>query len=126
MDTSQGERGQKSMIKAFLSLEVYQPLGKLTYSMYLLHLLVLAWWAQDLDFPAYYSVWNEFLLVIGIWFIVATISTVLWFVMEKPISNLVTLLLKALMGGGQKKKVYQRTSQSMHDDAELSLSNVHA
>jgi len=125
MDESQGERGQKSMIKAFLSLEVYQPLGKLTYSMYLLHLLVFAWWAQELDFPAYLSVWNAFLLTTGIWFIVAIISTVLWFVMEKPISNLVTLLLKALMGGGKKKKVYQRTSQSMHDDAELSLSNVH-
>merc|ERR1712190_65690 len=81
-------------------------LAFLTFSMYLLHLLVLAWWAQDLDFPAYYSVWNEFLLVIGIWFIVATISTVLWFVMEKPTSNLVTLFLKALMGGGQKKKLY--------------------
>merc|ERR1712048_1129834 len=90
------------------------------------HLLVLAWWAQELDFPAYYSVWNECLLVIGIWFIVATISTVLWFVMEKPISNLVTLLLKALMGGGKQKKVYQRTSQSMHDDAEQLLSNDHA
>merc|ERR1712154_620653 len=123
MDTSKGERGQKSMIKAFLSLEVYQPLGKLTYSMYLLHLLVLAWWAQDLDFPAYYSVWNEWLLVTGIWFIVAIISTVLWFVMEKPISNLVTLLLKALVGGGGKKKVYVR--KSMHDHAEQLLSNDH-
>merc|ERR1712048_1132672 len=91
-----------------------------------LQFVVLYWWAQELDFPAYYSVWNEWLLVTGIWLITATMSTVLWFVMEKPISNLVTLLLKALMGGGQKKKVYQRTSQSMHDDAEQSLSNDHA
>merc|ERR1712204_94020 len=124
MDTSKGERGQKSMIKAFLSLEVYQPLGKLTYSMYLLHLLVLEWWAQDLQFPAYYSVWNELLLVIGIWSIVATISTVLWFVIEKPVSNLVTLLLKTMMGGG-KKKAYMKQSMQNHEERLLSNENGH-
>merc|ERR1719251_696090 len=61
---------QESMIKAFLSLEIYQGLGKITYLMYLLHLLVFSWWASDLELPSYYTEWNELLLIIGIWFIV--------------------------------------------------------
>ena len=122
MDETKGVRGQQSMIKAFLSLEIYQPLGKLTYMMYLLHLLVFAWWAADLDFPAYYSEWNELLLIIGVWFIVATISVTLWFVMEKPIANMTTLLLKTLMKGGSKKDYLK---QPVIEHAEHLLSNGH-
>merc|ERR1712113_229589 len=110
MDTAKGDNGQKSMIKAFLSLEIYQPLGKLTYLMYLLHLLVFSWWASDLDFPSYYNEWNELLLVIGVWVIVAIISLILWFVMEKPIANLTNSFSKYIMNCcSNKRRGYKKS-----------------
>merc|ERR1712113_1203852 len=93
----------KSMIKSFLSLEIYQPLGKLTYLMYLIHLIIFAWWALDLELPAYYDEWNELLLVITVWFLTAFFAVILWFFMEKPITNLVNAFLKWITGGKKKK-----------------------
>ena len=104
-DTENNGNGQKSMVKAFLSLEVWQPLGKLTYVMYLVHLIVYAWWAGDSENPSYYSEWDELLLVIGIWIIVASLGLVLWFVVEKPLNNMVTLFMSLLTGkGGRRSK----------------------
>jgi len=92
------------MVKAFLSLEVWQPLGKLTYVMYLVHLIVFSWWIGDAETVTYYSEWNE-LLLIGIWIIVMTIGVVLWFVIEKPLNNMVTLFMELITGkGGRRSK----------------------
>ena len=103
-DTENNGNGQKSMVKAFLSLEIWQPLGKLTYVMYLIHYtLIFPWWVKDSDLPTYYSEWNELFLVIGVWTIVASIGLILWIVMERPLSNLVTLFLKYLIGGRQRQ-----------------------
>lgn len=96
--------GSKSIIKSFLSLEIYQPLGKLTYLMYLIHLIIYAWWALDLELPAYYDEWNELLLVITVWFLTAFFAVILWFFMEKPITNLVNAFLKWITGGNKQKK----------------------
>merc|ERR1719206_280635 len=88
------ESSQRSLIKRFLSLEVYQVLGKLTYLMYLLHLIIFAWWALDLEMPAYYDEWQELLLVIGVWAITAVLALLLWLTMEKPLGTLTTVLMK--------------------------------
>jgi len=105
-DTENNGDGQKSMVKAFLSLEVWQPLGKLTYVMYLVHLIVFAWWIGDAETVTYYSEWNELLLIIGIWIIVMTIGVVLWFVIEKPLNNMVTIFMELITGkgGGRRSK----------------------
>jgi len=104
-DTENNGNGQKSMVKAFLSLEVWQPLGKLTYVMYLIHLIVFSWWVGDAETVNYYSEWNELLLIIGIWIIVMTIGVVLWFVIEKPLNNMVTLFMELITGkGGRRSK----------------------
>merc|ERR1719334_2630922 len=104
-DTDGNGDGQKSMVKAFLSLEIWQPLGKLTYVMYLIHYtLIFPWCIGDGDLPTYYSEWNELFLVIGVWTIVASIGFILWIVMERPLSNLVTLFLKCIVGGGDRKQ----------------------
>ena len=96
-DTENNGNGQKSMVKAFLSLEIWQPLGKLTYTMYLLHVIVYLWLVGDLETPTYYTEWNEFLVVIGVWFVTAFIGVVLWFVVERPLSNIVSLLMERIM-----------------------------
>jgi len=102
-DTENNGNGQKSMVKAFLSLEIWQPLGKLTYVMYLIHYtLIFPWCIGDGDLPTYYSEWNELFLVIGVWTIVASIGFVLWIVMERPLSNLVTVFLQCIAGGGKR------------------------
>merc|ERR550525_348431 len=99
--------GQKSMVKAFLSLEIWQPLGKLTYVMYLIHIIVYLWWLGDLEMPTYYTEWNELILCIGIWFIVASLGLVLWFIVETPLNNMVTMCMGQLIGrsGRREKKV---------------------
>jgi len=116
-DTENDGNGQKSMVKAFLSLEVWQPLGKLTYVMYLIHLIVYLWWMADLETPQYYTEWTEFLLVVGIWFVVASCGLVLWFVMEQPMTNMVTMLLKVITGGGKKgggQPKYEEVKETDH------------
>jgi len=94
------------VVKAFLSLEVWQPLGKLTYVMYLLHIIVYVWWMNDIVMPTYYTVWSELLLVIGIWSIVASLGLVLWFVVEKPLNNMVTLFMSLITGSGRKRRAH--------------------
>merc|ERR1719219_793850 len=102
-DTENNGDGQKSMVKAFLSLEVWQPLGKLTYVMYLIHIIVYIWWMDDIEMPAYYSEWNELMLCIGVWFIVASLGLVLWFVVEKPLNNMVTMCMARMTGMDRKR-----------------------
>merc|ERR1712087_1012102 len=104
-DTENTGDGQKSVVKAFLSLEVWQPLGKLTYVMYLIHLIVFEWWSEDLEQPSYYSEWNELLLLIGVWFIVAALGLALWIVVETPLNNMVTLLMTCIVGCGRLNQV---------------------
>jgi peptidoglycan/LPS O-acetylase OafA/YrhL len=87
---------QLSMIKRYLSLEIYQPIGKLTYTMYLIHMIIFSWWARDLDIPAYYTEWQEILLFIGIWTMVAVFTLILWMFMEKPLGNLATFITKSV------------------------------
>ena len=102
-DVENTGNGQKSMVKAFLSLEIWQPLGKLTYVMYLLHVIVYLWLVGDLETPTYYTEWNEWLVVIGIWFVTALIGLVLWFVVEKPTHNIVSLVMERIMRWRTKK-----------------------
>merc|ERR1719510_2638996 len=107
-DTENNGKGQKSMVKAFLSLEIWQPLGKLTYVMYLIHIIVYLWWVGDIEMPTYYTEWNELLLVIGMCFIVASWALVLWFVVETPLNNMVTMFMALITGqGGRGKKKVQ-------------------
>ena len=104
-DKENNGNGQKSMVKTFLSLEIWQPLGKLTFVMYLIHYIVYLWWQSELETPIYYSDWNEWLLAMGIWATVALWGLLLWFVVEKPLGNMVTMLLALMMGAGKKKAV---------------------
>merc|ERR1719464_1729653 len=113
-DTENNGNGQKSMVKAFLSLEIWQPLGKLTYVMYLIHIIIYMWWVGDIEMPTYYTEWSELLLVIGMWFIVASWALVLWFVIETPLNNMVTMFMMMItgQGGGRKKKLENVDSHS--------------
>ena len=113
-DTENDGNGQKSMVKAFLSLEIWQPLGKLTYVMYLIHLIVYMVWMNDIEMPAYYSKWNELLLIIGVWFIVMSIGLVLWFVVEKPLNNMVTMFMGCITGQGRGKQMKSEPLLSEH------------
>merc|ERR1712087_1080860 len=115
-DTENTGDGQKSVVKAFLSLEIWQPLGKLTYVMYLIHLMVYTVWISDAENPTYYTEWSELLLVLGVWTIVASLGLVLWFVMERPLANLVTLFLKWIAGGGQSAKREQHREEALLAD----------
>ena len=123
-DTENTGNGQKSMVKSFLSLEIWQPLGKLTYVMYLIHLMVMEWYDADLETATYYAIWDELLLVIGFWFITALIGLVLWFVVEKPVNNMVSQCMEKVMrkmGVGVRRK---KSSKSKSKVAPLLVGHL--
>eukprot|EP01084_Bolivina_argentea_P262731 444424_1 len=90
------ERKEKSIIKQFLSFNIYQPIGKLTYTMYLIHMIVLSWWSMDTVIPPYYNGWFIAFLFLGVWFLTAMFAFILHMVMESPINSIVTLYLKVI------------------------------
>merc|ERR1719384_508134 len=103
-DSKNNGNGQKSMVKALLSLEIWQPLNKLCYIMYLLHeLMVFYWWQVDSQVPAYYDEWGFALYSFGFWCLTAFAGLILWFVMEKPLANMVTMFMAWILGFGQKR-----------------------
>merc|ERR1719192_1281539 len=103
-DTENDGNGQKSMVKALLSLEIWQPLNKLCFVMYLVHeLMVFDWWQVDSQVPAYYDEWGFVLNSFGFWCLTAFAGLILWFVMEKPLANMVTMFMAWILGFGQKR-----------------------
>jgi len=117
-DSENNGNGQKSMVKAFLSLEIWQPLGKLTFVMYLIHSMVQSWWFLSLDVTAYYDEWGILLLAVGSWFIVAVLGLALWFVVEKPLTNMVTMLLAFIAGSNK-----ERSTNSKYNAVEPVVAN---
>jgi len=113
-DTENNGNGQKSMVKALLSLEIWQPLNKLCFVMYLVHeLMVFDWWQVDSQVPAYYDEWGFVLYSFGFWCLTAFAGLILWFVMEKPLANMVTMFMAWILGFGQK-----RSSNSNYEAVE--------
>ena len=87
--------------KYLLSFECYQPLAKLTFLMYLVHILVYDWYIQSLTTTVTYTVWEVLFFFLGTASITFVAALILWHVMERPIANMVTLLMKLIMGGGK-------------------------
>merc|ERR1719192_146102 len=82
---------------------IWQPLNKLCYIMYLLHMLILVYWLWDIETILYYDEWGFVLNSFGIWFLTALGGLILWFVMEKPMANMVTMFMAWILGFGQKR-----------------------
>merc|ERR1712013_7986 len=93
----------RSLIGTLLSCEIWQPLGKLTYTMYLIHWMVLTIYYADLETALYYEVWSVLGIFCSVWLVTMFFAMVLWFGMEQPIANLVGLGMKALMARMSKK-----------------------
>jgi len=113
-DTENNGNGQKSMVKALLSLEIWQPLNKLCFVMYLVHeLMVFGWWQVDSQVPAYYDEWGFALYSFGFWCLTAFAGLILWFVMEKPLANMVAMFMAWILGFGRK-----RSSKAKYEPVE--------
>jgi len=93
----------RSLIGTLLSCEIWQPLGKLTFSMYLIHMMVLTIYYADLEIALYYELWGVLGIFCSVWLVTMLFAMLLWFVMEQPIANLVGLGMKALMARLSKK-----------------------
>merc|ERR1719499_1138702 len=113
-DTESNGDGQKSMVKTFLSMEIWQPLCKLTYTMYLVHVMVMMWYDADLETATYYTVWYEWEILVTVWFSSAIIALVLWFVIEKPLNNMVTLCMSRIMSLSSRRKKKQSKSNTRY------------
>ena len=91
--------GQKSLIKAFLSVEIWQPLQKLTFLMYMFHPIIGRWYLKDVDIPMYYAVWQAIMYLCGLVVVVAACSFVLYIFMEQPMALLISAVMKRVLGG---------------------------
>jgi len=85
-----------SITNKLLSFQMYQPLGKLTFLMYLLHMPIYDWWIESSSVPIYYESWNIILLFCGIATVTFITALILWFIMEKPIANIVTHIINII------------------------------
>jgi len=90
------ESKQISIIKHVLSYSCFQVIGKLTYCMYLVHLMIYGWWAADTVQAPYYTGWFITLLFIGVWCLSAVVGFVLHIFVESPMNNLVQTCLKKM------------------------------
>ena len=89
-----------TIIKQFLSFQIYQTVGKLTYVMYLLHLLLFEWWAGDTVIPPYYTGWFILLLFFGVWCMTFLSALILHLFMESPINSIISMYLKCVKNYG--------------------------
>eukprot|EP01083_Nonionella_stella_P148439 469826_1 len=102
-------KAMQSMMGTILSAQIYQPLGKLTYTMYLIHWMVLDCFFKDLNMTTYYEFWSIFGMFCAVWLVTMFCSLILWFVVEQPMTNLVGLGIKALI---QKKPPQSQSNES--------------
>ncbi len=107
------KEGRISMIHTILSAEIWQPLGKLTYSMYLFHVSIIDWWTESITMTQYYTFWFVIFIFCGFWFLTFISALILWFIMEQPIANVVGLFRKWLSGVNVKSNRKAR----LHDSA---------
>ncbi|XP_055600078.1 O-acyltransferase like protein-like [Uranotaenia lowii] len=81
--------GQGGVVNQFLGWSFWQPLAKLSYSMYLLHILVqLATVTMTLKQPIYFSTVNIFYTFFGLTGLTAVMSTAWCFAFEYPFFGL--------------------------------------
>eukprot|EP01084_Bolivina_argentea_P180797 312345_1 len=104
----------KSIIGVILSLKIYQPLGKLTYTMYLIHMMIIQWFFNSINISFYYELWFVICIFMAILTITMALTIVLWFVIEQPVANIIGLCMKQL---SFKKKSKLKKKNSM--DSEL-------
>merc|ERR1711902_194736 len=102
--------GQRSVIKAFLSVEIWQPLQKLTFLIYMLHPIVMLWYLRDFDTPFYYSIWNAVTYLCGAVVVTTLCAWCLYIFMEQPI---------ALFISGALRKIMTRKKESTSDPIPL-------
>jgi len=96
--------GQRSMIKQFLSVTLWQPLQKLTFVMYMLHPVIGLWYIKDMDIPMYYSIWNAVAYLAVMLCVTMGFTMLLYVFMEQPISLLISAGMKRLLGGAMRKQ----------------------
>lgn len=111
----------KSMIGSLLALDIYQPLAKLTYTMYLIHMMVLFWFFQGLNTSIYYEFWWVICIFMGLLAVTLGLTVILWFIMEQPLANLVAIFMKWLT---MKKKTSMDNKSKHKDSISSELANI--
>ena len=86
------------MIKSFLSVEIWQPLQKLTFLMYITHPIIGYWYVKAADIPAYYSIWSGTANICTMVTATAVFSFLLYLFMEQPIALFIYAAFKRILG----------------------------
>merc|ERR1712154_119777 len=107
------KKGQVSLIKGFLSVEIWQPLQKLTFLLYMCHPIIALWYLKDFDIPFYYSIWNAMMYLAGMVVVTFFLVFFLYVFMEQPISLFISAGMKKLLGGLGKDQAGKKTSTSL-------------
>mmetsp|Transcript_36774 Transcript_36774/g.59407 ORF Transcript_36774/g.59407 Transcript_36774/m.59407 type:complete len:719 (+) Transcript_36774:162-2318(+) len=99
-------------LKTFLSADIFTPLAKLTFGVYLVHLPLIYWVNENRHDKIAFSGWNALISYAGFVLLSFTLSYVLYLLVEKPFANILSTGLNLL-----KKK--PEPAESLEPELEL-------
>ena len=105
------KNGQRSMIKSFLSVEIWQPLQKLTFLIYICHPIVGYWYQKDRDIPLYNSIWSATANICTFVTVTAVFSFFLYVFMEQPLALFISSGVRRILGKPKRMKLKRTQSE---------------
>lgn len=105
--------GQGGLINSFLSHPLWQPLSRLSYSIYLLHLVVMMITTASMKSPFYFSELNAFFTFIGNYVLTVFVSIVASLAFESPLIVIEKLIFGST-GNAEPTDTNQNHEQSQY------------
>ncbi|CAL4179015.1 unnamed protein product, partial [Meganyctiphanes norvegica] len=90
------------MVNATLSWPGWRPLGRLTFSMYLVTPIVQIWWSTTQFVPVYYNYLSKLFESVGVIFVSGLASLFLSILVELPCLSLVGLIVPSMAASNRR------------------------
>jgi len=98
-------------VNKFLTMWLWEPLGKLTYGVYLVHPIVIrAYYYQKVQL-FHFNVFEQIMVFIAVTILSYTVATILHIVVELPFANLTKLIYPANRGEAMGMGTVPRSSE---------------
>jgi peptidoglycan/LPS O-acetylase OafA/YrhL len=99
---------ERGLLSRFLSAGWLVILGEISYSIYLVHLILIRWYLPN---RSMFATVPKTMLYIGYWLVVLSLSFIIWRVVEKPCQRLIRSLVRS-----------NRDAMSLNESAPSALS----
>jgi len=98
---------RKGFIAGFLGWELWAPIGKLSFSAYVIHFPLFQLRIMEVSSPEHFTPWQRMELWLGHATLSLFAAMCIWFLVEAPFATLAKLLIEKLTGAGKRKKKKQ-------------------